>query len=67
YYRGGAKFETNAPLSRLYELDVGVEWQPLREVEFTAVYAWMDRTNVLAAPYRQFHANLMRFQLQWNY
>ncbi len=67
YFKGGQKFENNAPLSRLYEWDFGVEWQPLPEVEFTAVYAKMDRTNVLAAPYRQFHADLLRMQLQWNY
>lgn len=67
YYNGGSKFEANAPLQRLHELDVGLEWQPLPEVELTAVYSHMNRTNVLAAPYRQFSADLMRFQLQWNY
>ena len=67
YYNGGSKFETNAPLQRLHELDIGLEWQPLPELEFTAVYAKMNRTNVQAAPYRQFSADLMRFQLQFNY
>lgn len=67
YYKGGMKFENNAPLARVNEWDFGVEWQPLPEVELTAVYSKMDRTNVLAAPYRQFQTNLMRFQLQWNY
>ncbi|PPD45883.1 MAG: hypothetical protein CTY15_03255 [Methylocystis sp.] len=67
YYNGGSKFETNAPLQRLHELDVGVEWQPLPEVEFTAAYVKMSRTNVGAAPYRQFNADLLRMQLQWNY
>lgn len=67
YYKGGMKFENNAPLARVNEWDFGVEWQPLPEVELTAVYSKMDRTNVLAAPYRQFQSNMMRFQLQWNY
>jgi hypothetical protein len=67
YFKGGQKFENNAPLSRVYEWDFGVEWQPLPELEFTAVYVKSDRTNVLAAPYRQFRADLMRMQLQWNY
>ncbi len=67
YFRGGQKFENNAPMSRLNEWDFGVEWQPIPEVEVTAVYSKMDRTNTLAAPYRQFQANLMRMQLQWNY
>jgi hypothetical protein len=67
YFKGGQKFENNAPLSRVYEWDFGVEWQPLPELEFTVVYSKTDRTNVLAAPYRQFHADLLRMQLQWNY
>jgi hypothetical protein len=67
YFKGGQKFENNAPLSRLYEWDFGVEWQPVPELELVAVYTKTDRTNVLAAPYRQFHANLLRMQLQWNY
>ncbi len=67
YFKGGQKFENNSPLARLYEWDFGVEWQPLPEVEFSAIYSKMDRTNVVAAPYRQFHADLLRMQLQWNY
>lgn len=67
YFKGGQKFENNAPLSRLHEWDFGVEWQPVPELEFTAIYTKTDRTNVLAAPYRQFHADLLRMQLQWNY
>lgn len=66
-YNGGSKFEVNAPMTRLYEIEAGVEWQPLPEVEFTAAYAKMNRTNVLAAPYRQFQTDLLRLQLQWNY
>lgn len=67
YYNGGSKFEANAPLQRLHELDVGLEWQPLPELEVVATYTKMNRTNVLAAPYRQFNADLLRMQLQWNY
>ncbi|BDV35114.1 porin [Methylocystis iwaonis] len=67
YFNGGWKTETNAPSARTYEWDVGVEWQPLPEVEVTAVYSNMNRTNTGAAPYRQFHADLLRMQLQWNY
>ena len=67
YYKGGLKFVNNAPLDRVNEWDVGVEYQPMPELELTATYSRMNRTNVLAAPYRQFQANLMRLQLQWNY
>jgi hypothetical protein len=67
YYNGGFKFDNNAPAGRVYEWDVGVEYQPLPELEFTALYSHMDRTNTLQAPYRQFQADLLRMQLQWNY
>jgi hypothetical protein len=66
-YRGGAKTEVNAPYNRVNELEVGVEWQPLPEVEFTAAYAHMNRTNLALAPYRQWQGDLLRMQLQWNY
>ena len=67
YYNGGFKFDNNAPAGRVYEWDVGVEYQPFPELEFTAIYSHMDRTNTLQAPYRQFQADLLRMQLQWNY
>ncbi len=67
YYKGGLKFVNNAPQDRVNEWDIGVEYQPMPELELTATYSRMNRTNVLAAPYRQFQANLLRFQLQWNY
>ncbi|MBM3652330.1 MAG: hypothetical protein FJX06_05600 [Alphaproteobacteria bacterium] len=67
YYNGGSKFDNNAPMMRIYELEAGVEYQPLPELEFTVNYSKMDRTNTQAAPYRQFQANLVRMQLQWNY
>lgn len=67
YYNGGSKFDNNAPMMRINEWDVGVEYQPLPELEFTATYSKLDRTNTQAAPYRQFQANLVRMQLQWNY
>jgi hypothetical protein len=66
-YRGGAKTETNAPYNKVNELEVGVEWQPLPEVEFVAAYARMNRTNLAQAPYRQWQGDLLRMQLQWNY
>jgi hypothetical protein len=46
---------------------VGIEYQPLPEVEISAVYNKTDRTNITAAPYRQFQADTLRWQLQWNY
>ncbi len=61
------RLDNNAPKMRVNEWDIGVECQPLPELEFTAIYSKMDRTNTQAAPYRQFQADLLRMQLQWNY
>ncbi len=67
YYKGGLKQATNAPLDRENDWIAGVEYQPLPEIELTAQYQHMNRTNTGAAPYRQFQADLLRGQLQWNY
>lgn len=67
YYKGGLKQATNAPLDRENDWIAGIEYQPLPEVELTAQYQHMNRTNTGAAPYRQFQADLLRGQLQWNY
>jgi hypothetical protein len=65
-YMGGTKF-VNSPVDRVNDWHAGLEWQPLPEVEITAEYQHMNRTNTGAAPYRQFQADLLRAQLQWNY
>ncbi len=67
YFNGYSKYEVNAPQNRVNEWDVGIEYQPLPEVEITASYNKSDRTNITAAPYRQFQADTLRWQLQWNY
>jgi hypothetical protein len=67
YFNGFSKYEVNAPQNRVNEWDIGVEYQPLPEVEISAVYNKADRTNITAAPYRQFQADTIRWQLQWNY
>lgn len=67
YFNGYSKYEVNAPQNRVNEWDIGLEYQPLPEVEITASYNKSDRTNITAAPYRQFQADTLRWQLQWNY
>lgn len=67
YFNGYSKYETNAPQNRVNEWDIGIEYQPLPEVEITAAYNKSDRTNITAAPYKQFQADTLRWQLQWNY
>lgn len=65
-YRGAEKFQANSPFVRLNEIEAGVEWQIRPEVEFVVAYSHMDRTNVKNLIHVK-NANLMRFQLQWNY
>ncbi|MCB1936316.1 MAG: porin [Nitrosomonas sp.] len=65
-YDGAEKFANNSPLVRLREIEAGLEWQVRPEIEFVVAYAHMDRTNVKNLIQVK-DANLMRFQLQWNY
>lgn len=67
HFRGASKFETNAPMNEIDDYEFGVEWQPRPELEFTAVYAKLHRTNLFVAPYDKFRADVIRTQLQWNY
>lgn len=66
-FDGASKFDTNAPKMEVDEIEFGVEWQIRPEIEVTAAYAHMDRSNVGSAPYDRIEGDLLRFQLQWNY
>ncbi len=71
-FDGAERFSTNAPYSRLNEKEVGVEWQPLPELELTVAYADMHRTNLgivstAISGNSQVKADMVRVQLQWNY
>ncbi|CAI8889326.1 phosphate-selective porin OprO and OprP [Methylocaldum szegediense] len=65
HYDGAEKFSTNAPHVDLDEVEIGVEWQPIPELEFVLAYSNMNRTNV--SNLEQVNADLLRMQLQWNY
>ncbi|SFK26757.1 Phosphate-selective porin [Nitrosomonas aestuarii] len=65
-YSGAEKFQANAPFARVREIEAGLEWQIRPEVEFVVAYSHMDRTNVKNLVHVK-DANIMRFQLQWNY
>ncbi len=67
YYEGGQKFERNAPKNNVNDWEFGVEWQLTKAIELTAVYHMMNRTDVLNAPYERYRADVLRFQVQWNY
>lgn len=66
YYHGGKKHETNAPFSRIRELELGVEWQFFPMLELTGEYVFASRTSNVA-PYNQEDGRLARFQLQFSY
>jgi hypothetical protein len=66
-YRGGSKFDTNAPRMRVDEVETGIEWQPSKAIEISLAYANMRRTDVKRTPYPSIRGDVVRVQLQWNY
>ncbi|MCY1043278.1 porin [Corallococcus sp. bb12-1] len=65
-YKGGKKFETNAPRYDVRELELGVEWQIFKALELTGAYLIADR-NSSRYPYTQQQGHVTRVQLQFNY
>lgn len=43
YYKGGKKHELDARSHRVEELEIGIEWQPVRQFEFVAMYTISKR------------------------
>lgn len=73
YFDGYNKAETNAPKNEVNDIELGVEWQLSKEVELTAVYHMMDRTNIVTgnrlgrADYANFTSDALRLQVQYNF
>ncbi len=73
YFDGANKGETNAPANDVNDLEAGVEWQIGAELELTAIYHRMNRTNLVTGnrpgrlDYQEFDADALRIQLQYNY
>ena len=69
YYDGGRKFAANAPSTHVNELDVGLEWSPIPELEVSVSYTrTFRRTNTRTAPYSETEgADRVGLQAQWNY
>ena len=67
HYRGGWKGGTSAPRLETDELELGVEWQPWKALEFTFAYARMKRTEADERRTGRAEGNLIRTQVQWNY
>ncbi len=69
YFDGARKFARNAPRVNLNESDIGVEFQPLKELEIVVQYTYTKtRSDTNTAPYDELHdAHRVGFQVQWNY
>lgn len=73
YFDGANKAETNAPVNEVNDLELGVEWQIAKEVEFAAIWHQMNRNNLVTGnrsgrpDYARFDTDALRLQLQINY
>ncbi len=76
YFDGYNKAEENAPRNKVNDWELGLEWQIAPEVELVAEYHIMRRTNMtrnssefnnLNGSYREFDAQALRLQLQYNF
>jgi phosphate-selective porin len=73
YFDGANKAETNAPLNKVDDIEIGLEWQIDPAVELAAVYHRMNRNNLVTGnragriDYERFKAEALRLQLQFNF
>ena len=66
-YDGGYKTSTNAPTLASDELEVGIEFQPIRALELTLAYAHRKAKEADATRFGRAEGDLFRGQLQINY
>lgn len=68
YYNGGKKHETDARRYIVTENEFGIEWQPIKNFEFVAMYTISDR---VFEDYKLQHnkqkGSLLRLQAQFNF
>jgi hypothetical protein len=68
YYDGGKKHELDARSYSVNELEIGVEWQPIKNFEFVAMYTISKRRFEDAVnPVNFQEGSLLRLQLQANF
>lgn len=63
YYDGGKKFEDNAPHYLVKELELGLEWQLIKNLEIVGAYDMSERTSKTDKQ----SGHVTRVQLQVNY
>lgn len=67
HYRGSWKAAINAPALDTDELEAGVEWLPMKELELTVSYANVKRNEADERRTGRATGDLVRAQVQWNY
>lgn len=68
YYDGGKKHELDARSYKVNELEFGMEWQPVKQFEFVAMYTVSSRRfEDKILPDNAQHGNLLRLQAQLNF
>ncbi len=66
-YTGGKKLELDARYYDVKETEIGLEWQPVHNLELTMAYEISDRHTSDAKADSHQRGNLLRLQLQVNY
>ncbi len=66
-YRGGWKAATNAPRLDGEEYELGVEWQPMKELELVMSYANINSSEADDRRFGRAKGEVLRAQVQWNY
>jgi len=68
YYNGGKKHETDARTYIVHENEFGIEWQPIKNFEFVAMYTISDRIfEDYKLQYNKQKGSLLRLQAQFNF
>ena len=68
YYNGGKKHEKDARSYLVKELEIGVEWQPVRQFELVVMYTMSERRfEDFATKGNLQKGNLLRLQAQFNF
>jgi hypothetical protein len=68
YYSGGKKHELDARSYKVNDFELGVEWQPIKNFELTAIYTISKRKYEDAVLLNNFQeGNLLRLQAQFNF
>lgn len=67
HYRGGWKAAINAPRLETDETEMGVEWQPMKELEVTVSYSNVTRNEADERRAGRAKGDIVRAQVQWNY